>query len=268
MADTTPFRALHAPGNLLCLANAWDAGSARLFESLGSPAIATTSSGVAWAHGYPDGDTLPVDILVATVRAIARVVAVPLTVDVEGGYADDPAAVAATVARVIDAGAAGINIEDGSGPPQRLAAKIAAIKGAAAAAGVDLFVNARIDVYLRQLVPPEGLAGELAARIATYREAGADGVFAPGLADPGAIAAAVDAAGALPLNLMAVPGLPDATALRALGVRRLSAGGAVASAAWATAQRLSGAFIADGSSAALFADDAIGYAAMNALMRP
>lgn len=262
MTDTNRFRDLHAPGQLLVLANAWDAGSARLIESLGSPALATTSSGVAWANGYPDGDALPVDVLVAAVRAIVRVIGVPLSVDVEGGYSDDPAIAAANVGRIVEAGAAGINIEDGAGPPERLAAKIAAIK---AAHGDSLFVNARIDVYLKPLVATEARAAELAARMARYREAGADGLFAPGLTDTGEIAAAVGAAGGLPLNLMALPALPDGAALRALGVRRLSAGGAVASAALATAKRLAGAFIASGDVAMLFGDEMVTYGGMNAL---
>lgn len=264
MTAAAAFRALHAPGHLLILANAWDAGSARLIQSLGAAAIATTSSGVAWAHGYPDGDALPADVLVATVRAIARVVAVPLTVDVEGGYADDAETVAATVARVVDAGACGINIEDGSAPPARLAAKIAAIRRAA---GDAVFINARTDVYLRGMGSAASRPGEVAARIAVYRDAGADGIFIPGLTDPDGIAAAVAAAGALPLNLMALPALPDASGLRTLGVRRLSAGGGIAGAAIARARSLAERFLADGDSTALHAADNVAYAAMNALMR-
>ena len=117
------FRRLHQDGILL-LANAWDAGSARLIESLGAKAIATTSAGVAWAHGYPDGDALPFDLLVATTAEITRIVTVPLTVDSEGGYSDDPAAVGESIARLIGAGAAGINLEDGAGTPDLLCAKI------------------------------------------------------------------------------------------------------------------------------------------------
>ncbi len=268
MTAAATFRARHARGELLVFANAWDPGSARLIESLGSPAIATTSSGVAWARGYPDGDALPVDVLIATVGAIARVVGVPLTVDVEGGYSDDPDTVAATVMRVVDAGAAGINIEDGNGPPERLAAKISAIRGAVARAGTDVFVNARIDVHLKGIGAPETRAAELAARIARYRDAGADGIFVPGLTDPTGIAAAVAAAGPLPFNAMALPQLPDAATLRALGVRRLSAGGAVAGAAIAAAAGLAEAFLKTGDCAALFADASPTwtYGRMNALM--
>jgi 2-methylisocitrate lyase-like PEP mutase family enzyme len=143
------FRILHRRPNLLILPNAWDAGSARLIESLGATAIATTSAGVAWSRGYPDGDALPIEQLLATAREIARVIRVPLTIDIEGGYSGDPAVVAQVVAGVIDAGAAGINIEDGAVLPDLLCAKIEAARQAASRTGVDLFINTRTDVYLR-----------------------------------------------------------------------------------------------------------------------
>src|SRR5262245_11060736 len=124
MSDTAAaFRRLHQGPGILILANCWDAGSARLVGSLGARAIATTSAGVAWAHGYPDGDALPLDRLVTTVAAIVRVLEVPLTVDIEGGYSDDPGAVGEAVAAVVGAGAVGINLEDGGSPPELLAAK-------------------------------------------------------------------------------------------------------------------------------------------------
>ena len=126
------FRRLH-DGELLILPNAWDAGSARLIESRGAKAIATTSAGLAWSRGYPDGDALPVEELLSAVRAIARVIGVPLTIDVEGGYSNDPAAVARLVAEILEAGAVGINIEDGSGSPALRCAKIAAARESAGA---------------------------------------------------------------------------------------------------------------------------------------
>jgi 2-methylisocitrate lyase-like PEP mutase family enzyme len=174
------FRRLHSEG-LLVLPNAWDAGSARLIESLGAKAIATTSAGVAWSHGYPDGDTLPLPLLRATVADIARAVRVPVSTDVEGGYSNDPAAVGETVAAVIEAGAVGINIEDGSGATDLLCAKIERAKNAAERLGVDLFVNARTDVYLRGLAAKERRVEETLARAERYRSAGADGIFVPGL---------------------------------------------------------------------------------------
>jgi 2-methylisocitrate lyase-like PEP mutase family enzyme len=237
------FHELHAEGRLLVLPNAWDAASARLVESCGAEAIATTSAGLAWAHGYPDGNALPTRVLVGAVKEIARVLQVPLSVDVEAGYADDPSAVVELARAVADAGAAGINIEDGSGAPEALARKIEAIKGARA----DLFVNARTDVYLRGLA-----AGDAA---------GCDGVFVPCAKDREAIAALARAIAPLPLNLMAIPGLPAAAELRALGVRRLSAGASIAASALATVRDLATRFLADGAS---FAPD-IDYGAVNRL---
>ena len=150
------FRALHQSG-LLILPNAWDAGSARIIEEAGAKAIATSSAAVAWAHGYPDGEALPADALVATVREIARAVDVPVSADVEGGYAADAAAAGAFAARVVEAGAVGVNLEDGTGAPDLLATKIERMKDAAARAGVDLWVNARVDGFDRRREP--GRAG-------------------------------------------------------------------------------------------------------------
>ena len=120
------FHRLHQGNTPLVLANAWDAGSARLIESCGAVAIATTSAGLAWSRGYPDGDAIPPRDLAAAVADIARVLSVPLTVDVEGGYASDPAQVRENVAAVVGAGAVGINIEDGQASVDLLCAKIGA----------------------------------------------------------------------------------------------------------------------------------------------
>jgi len=258
------FRDLHAPDRLLILPNAWDAGSARLIEDCGAAAIATTSSGVAWARGYPDGNALPRPVLAAAVAEIARVIRVPLSADVEAGYSDDPRAVAETVTAVIGAGVVGINLEDGAGTPDLLCAKIEAVKAAAAQAGVDLFVNARTDVYLKRLAPPERAVEATIERARRYRAAGCDGVFVPALAEAAAIRAIVAGVAPLPLNVMAYPGLPDAAGLRELGVRRLSAGAAVASAALGRARSRARAFLADGVSEALF-DESVEYGPTNAL---
>jgi 2-methylisocitrate lyase-like PEP mutase family enzyme len=258
------FRRLHAAGTLLVLPNAWDAGSARIIEECGATAIATSSAGMAWAHGYPDGNALPRHVVVGAVGEIARVVHVPLTVDVEGGYADDPEAAADVVAAVIDAGAVGINLEDGSGEPDLLCAKIAAVKRVAARAGVDLFVNARTDVFLRRLVPAERAVETTIARAARYRDAGCDGVFVPLIAAPADVRTVAAAVAPLPLNVLAIPGLPAAAELRTLGVRRLSAGAGIAGGALARARRLATDFLRDGQSDVLFAER-IDTAATNAL---
>jgi 2-methylisocitrate lyase-like PEP mutase family enzyme len=260
----TAFHDLHRGPDLLVLANAWDAGSARLIESLGARAIATTSAGVAWAHGYPDGDALPATLVISTTAAIARVARVPLTVDLEGGYSDDPAAVGRLAGALIDAGAVGINLEDGGGTPELLGAKIAQVRKVANEAGVALFINARTDVYLRGLVPEAQQIAETIARAARYRAAGASGIFVPKLAAPSAITAVASAV-ELPLNLLSWPGLPAQSELAALGVRRLSAGSSIAQAAWGRAARLAAAFLRDGRSE-VATDDAMSYAEVNKLI--
>jgi 2-methylisocitrate lyase-like PEP mutase family enzyme len=256
------FRRLHQPGQLLVLPNAWDAGSARLIESCGAAAIATTSSGVSWACGYPDGDALPPRLLAAAVARIARVLSVPLTVDVEGGYSSEPGAVGEVVRAVVDAGAVGINLEDGAGPPALLCAKIAAAKTAAAAAGVDLFVNARTDVFLRGLVPPERAVEETVERARQYRAAGCDGIFTPRLSDPQRIRDLVGVI-ELPLNVMVVPDLPPVVELQRLGVRRVSAGSAIAQVALGSARRAAAQLLRDGRYDAMLAAS-VPYGELNA----
>ncbi|MFT3700062.1 MAG: isocitrate lyase/phosphoenolpyruvate mutase family protein [Kofleriaceae bacterium] len=234
------FHELHS--TLLILPNAWDAGSARLFEHAGARAIATTSAGMAWSLGYPDGYKLPVDEVLHSAALIRAAVKIPVSIDIENGYADDPSELAL---KLIALGIAGINIEDGSEPPAILARKIEAIKTAASKRGYELFINARCDVYLRNLVPdhlPESIArGKL------YREAGADGFFVPGIKVPDQIRAVVDAI-PLPVNVLATAGLPDGAALSALGVRRLSAGSAIAQLMNVESEQRARAFLATGSS--------------------
>jgi 2-methylisocitrate lyase-like PEP mutase family enzyme len=218
------FRRLHRPGDPLLLANCWDAGSARLIQASGALAMATTSAGLAWSHGYPDGDALPLTVL--TTAVIARVISVPLTVDIEGGYSSEPERVGTVVEAVIEAGAIGINIEDGRTSPELLAAKIRAARTVAERLAVPLFINARIDVYLKALVPPEQAVTEVVRRAALYREAGADGAFPAGIRSPDdirAVTAVVD----MPVNVLVEPGLPPVAELRALGVARVSAGSGV-----------------------------------------
>ena len=265
IARVAAFRALHARGDLLVLPNAWDAGSAVLIESCGARAIATTSAAVAWAHGYPDGEKLPKAALLQTLAEIVRVVSVPVSVDVEAGFSRAPDEVAAFVLELIELGAVGINLEDGTETPELHAAKIEAVKRAATRVGSDIFVNARTDVLLRQLVPANEALPELLARAERYARAGADGLFVPLLAEPGAIrklAGAVD----LPLNVMAIPSLAPVPELRALGVRRLSAGSGVAQVALAAAQASVERFLVDGESARLLATPTK-VKGMNALLK-
>lgn len=255
------FHEMHRSG-LLILPNAWDGGSAALMASLGARAIATTSAGVAWAAGWPDGDALPPERQVAAARDIVRAASgLPVSVDMEGGYSDDPAAVAGLAAQLVAVGAAGVNVEDGGGTPELLAAKITAIR---AAAGPDLYINARCDLWLRGVGAPAERIAEASWRWDLYRKAGADGLFAPGLADAAGIAELV-ARIAAPLNLMAMPGLPDARALGVLGVRRLSAGSGVTQAVYGRAAELAARFLTDGDSAPM-GERAMAYGAINALM--
>ncbi|MGQ2990168.1 MAG: isocitrate lyase/PEP mutase family protein [Brevundimonas sp.] len=256
----TPFHALHQSG-LLILPNVWDGGSAAIVREAGARALATTSAGVAWALGWPDGDVLPVDRLVQAAADIVRAArGLPVSIDMEGGYSDDPAEIAALATRLVEAGAQGINIEDGGGTPEALGTKIAAIR---AAVGDALFINARCDVWLRGLAPDAPVA-EAARRAGLYADAGADGFFAPGLTDTDDIAHMV-AATPLPLNLMARPTLPDATTLEALGVRRLSAGSGLAQATLGRAAAVTRAFLTDGRSTPL-SDEALDYGKMNGWM--
>jgi 2-methylisocitrate lyase-like PEP mutase family enzyme len=263
MSDAETFRRLHGGPDVLILANCWDAMSARLVIDAGARALATSSAAVAWAHGYPDGDALPREALLANVRAIARVATVPLSIDAESGYASDPDRVAELVLAIADAGAVAINLEDGRDDPALLVAKIARIKEACARRGVDVFVNARTDVYLKSLVAEPARVEETIARARRYSDAGADGVFVPGVTSADEIRAIARAI-SRPLNVLARAGLPDAAELAALGVRRLSWGSSLASHLWTRASALARAFLADGASATVLAETTP-YAAINAL---
>lgn len=244
------FHRLHAGPDVLVLANVWDAASAAVVADAGAKALATSSAAVAWAHGYADGDVLAVDTTCAMVAEIVRVTDLPVSCDFEGGFTDDLDELAANIGRVIAAGAVGINFEDGSRDPALHARKIAAARAAAEKAGVNLFINARTDVYLRGLAQGDAAEAETIRRGRLYAEAGASGVFAPGAADPELIrrlAAAIPR----PLNVMAWPGVPDARRLAGLGARRLSAGTATFRAAFAPLARAAAAFLATGDAHAL-----------------
>ncbi|WP_199539114.1 isocitrate lyase/PEP mutase family protein [Desertihabitans brevis] len=223
------FAALH--DDLLVLPNAWDAASARLFERAGAPAVATSSSAVSWVHGVPDGNHLDADLALAAAARVVAAVRVPVTADIESGYADGPEQVAASVRRFADAGVVGINLEDAR--DGALVEEGRAAEAVAAAAGTGLWVNARTDVYLLGGTGEEAFA-ETVSRAAAYVAAGAGSVFVPGLLDL-AVLARLTAAIAAPVNVLAAAGGPTAAQLRAAGVRRISVGNDVASLAYATA---------------------------------
>lgn len=222
-------RRLHDGPQPLLLPNAWDAGSARLFEQRGFAAVATTSGGMAWALGYQDGEQVPLDEVLAMVARMSRACGVPLTVDFEGGYGATPAAVGASVRAVIEAGAVGVNIEDGTpghGPLRPLdeaSARIAAARGAATASGVPLVINARVDLWLHE-GPAAGSSARMEEglrRARAYLEAGADCVYPIGLSDRAELASLVRVLGA-PVNVMAGPDMPSLAELAQIGVARVS----------------------------------------------
>ena len=248
--DAASFHALHR--DFLILPNAWDAASARIVQEACAKAIATSSAAVAWAHGAADGNVFSVQKLVTVIDEIARVVSVPITCDAEAGYSDDLGKVGETIAALIGAGAVGINLEDGKAPHELHLRKIEAARAAAERAGVNLYINARTDVFLKKLVPEEQAVAETLRRAAAIKDAGASGLFAPGAVKPNEIAAIAEGAG-LPLNLMAWPGLPKAAELKALGVKRLSAATSIFNAAMEGARASAAAFLEDGDSDALWA---------------
>ncbi len=248
--DAAQFHALHR--DLLILPNAWDAGSARVIQEAGATAIATSSAACAWAHGFADGHHFPPEKLVTILEEIARVVSVPITCDAEAGYADTPEGAAENVRKFIGAGAVGINLEDGKQPHELHLRKIEAIRAAAEQAGVNLFINARTDVILKQLVPAEQAIEETLKRAAAIKSAGASGLFVPGIASVQDITAVVRGTD-LPLNVMGRPGAPNAATLRELGVKRLSAATGMFNVAIAALTEAATDFLATGDSEALWA---------------
>lgn len=226
------FRAMHSASKLLLLANVWDVASARIIEEAGFPAIATTSAGIAFAQGYPDGQKISADRMLAVIEQIARAVKVPVTADVEAGYGVTPESAAETARAVIEAGAVGMNLEDATGDARRplfdltlQLEKIAAIREASSSLRVPLVLNARTDVYLLQLGDPAKRYDAALSRLQAYRDAGADCLFIPGLRDAATIGRIVKDLGCA-VNILGGPGTPSAAELLALGVRRVSLGSA------------------------------------------
>ncbi|MEZ4280264.1 MAG: isocitrate lyase/phosphoenolpyruvate mutase family protein [Myxococcota bacterium] len=254
------FRQLHQAPGLFRLPNCWDAGSARVLESRGARAVATTSAGLAWSWGHPDGDALPTELLLQSVRAIVRAIGIPLSVDIESGYSDAPSSVARLVEQLLAEGVVGVNIEDGAGAPEVLAEKITAIRGVAERTGTAVFVNARTDVYLRGLVDEPLRVQEALRRAALYRAAGADGLFVPKVVADDEIRAL--AAAGLPLNVLAMPSLSPLSNLEALGVRRVSTGSTLAQVALGRAAAAATAFLDQGMCEPLF-EAAMPYGEVN-----
>lgn len=266
---------LHAGPDLLVLTNVWDAGSAALISRVpGVRALATTSAGVAAAHGFRDGELLGLDRLRAAVAEITAVSSLPLTVDLEAGYGDTAEDVAASVSAMLAAGAVGMNLEDGlPGGARELrptgahVERVAAARTAADRAGVPAVVNARSDAYWHGVGSPEQRFAETVSRLRAYVEAGAHCVFVPGFPGPNLspqqardqVAALVDALAGTPVNLLAGPGVPEPAELAELGVRRLTVGGTLYRLAMAAAVRAAGELLESGRLAALAPAAALTY---------
>ncbi|MBY3133297.1 isocitrate lyase/PEP mutase family protein [Rhizobium laguerreae] len=225
------FGTLHRKGDPVVLYNIWDAGTAKAVADGGAKALATGSWSVAAAHGYADGEKLPMSALVETAKSITAAVDLPLSVDFEGAYSAEAEGAAANVAKLVEAGAIGINFEDqvvgGNGlyPAERQAARIRAIRAMAEGKGVPFFINARTDLFLAEsdLSKHAGLVDEAIERGKAYAAAGGSGFFVPGLIDP-ALIEKICAASPLPVNIMMRTGAPDVKTLARLGVGRVSYG--------------------------------------------
>jgi 2-methylisocitrate lyase-like PEP mutase family enzyme len=218
-------RQLHRGPEPLLLPNAWDVGSAREVEAAGFPVVATTSAAVAVVLGFADHEQTPVDEMLKAVERIARAVELPVTADLEAGYGVPPAEFAR---RVVATGAVGLNLEDsdhrGEQPlrdAERQADWLRTFKSAAQQAGVDLVLNARIDVHIRQVGAPEGRLEEALRRARLYVQAGADCVYPIGVCDEPTVAAFVQGVSA-PVNILLRSGCPSLARLKELGVRRVS----------------------------------------------
>lgn len=221
------FRGLHRKGKPVVLFNAWDVASAKVIAQK-FPAIATSSAAVAASLGYTDGQKTPLAAVLNLVERITATVAVPLTVDFEAGYGDTPEAAAESVTALLGAGAIGINLEDsllagerGLIDPELHAAKIRAIRKAADDFGVPLVINARTDPFILKIGTPDVCLEEAVRRGAIYAEAGADSLFVPLLMDLTLIEQLVGRV-SLPVNIMAIPGVPPLSELARVGVGRVS----------------------------------------------
>ena len=264
------FLAMHTAADAVVLPNVWDVASARIIEQAGFPAIATTSAGIAFAQGYPDGQKIPAEQMIHSVANIANGVRVPLTADVEAGYGQKADDARRTARRVIDAGAVGMNFEDATGdasdPLTDLALqvqRIRAIRETAEKSGVPLVLNARSDVYLAQVGDPATRYDEALRRLAAYRDAGADCVFLPGVRDAETIGRIVTDL-RCPVNILAVPGAPSIPELIALGVKRVSLGSGPMRASMGFLRRLAVEVRLSGTYNLM--QDAPSHAAMNKLM--
>jgi 2-methylisocitrate lyase-like PEP mutase family enzyme len=241
-AKANLFRELHRGPKILVLPNAWDVASARILENAGVAAIATTSAGVAFTLGYPDGQKISREEMLEVVARIAAKVKIPLTADVEAGYGNRPEDAVLTAKAVIEAGAVGLNLEDRT-DDRRLVdlslqlEKIAAVRETSRMIGVPLVLNARTDVYLLEVGKPESRFAETLKRLIAFREAGADCLFAPGIRDLEVISRLVREL-QHPVNILAGPGSPSIPELQSASVARVSLGSSTMRATLGLVQRM------------------------------
>jgi 2-methylisocitrate lyase-like PEP mutase family enzyme len=260
------FRRLHHGPEILVLPNAWDCASARIFEDAAFPAIASTSAGVAFSLGYPDGEFIPQDQMLAVVRRIATCVKVPVTADLESGYRD----IAKTTAALIDSGAVGLNLEDMEHVDSevltetgRQIEKITAVRRVADGMGVKVVINARTDVYLAQIGDPATRFDRACERLRAYIDAGADCVFLPGLTDERIIRRVVEAL-KFPVNILASANAPSIARLKNLGVARVSVGSGVMRATMGLTRNIAAELKREGTYTRML-EGAISYADANRL---
>lgn len=266
------FRDLHHAPPILVLPNAWDAASAKLFELAGFKAIGTTSAGIAHSLGYVEPQRISREEMLQSVRRITKSVQLPVSADMEAGYALTPEGVADTVTGVIAAGAVGINLEDSPGDsgyplidPALHVDKIRAARAAADASGMPFVINARTDVYLFAVGEPSTRFDNAVRRANAYREAGADCLFVPGVADPETIARLVREIHG-PINILANPGVPSTPELERLGVARVSLGSGPMRATMGLIRRIAKELMASGTYKA-FTEDTIPYGEANKLFQ-
>jgi 2-methylisocitrate lyase-like PEP mutase family enzyme len=264
-AKAAAFHELHHSDQILVLPNCWDVLSAVILKEAGAKAIATTSAGLAWAHGYADGEQLPVDVLIRSVGEITRAIDLPVTVDLESGYSDDLATLARTIEAVIDVGAVGINLEDGSKTPELLVSKIGVVKEVARRKDVPFFLNARTDVVLRSLVSEPEAVKEVIRRGNLYRKAGGDGFFVPGLVQLDKIRTTVESVD-LPLNVLATRGVAAIAEIEKTGAKRLSVGARLTEAVFSRLSQLATKLFDDRSLEGLFAEK-LTFAEINRLLQ-
>jgi 2-methylisocitrate lyase-like PEP mutase family enzyme len=264
-------RKLHHGPRILVFPNAWDVASARMMEEAGYPAIATSSSGLAAALGYPDGQRISRKEMLEVVARIARAVRVPVTADVEAGYGTTVEDMIETAKAVVASGAVGMNLEDVTGDDESSLVdaalqveKIRAICEVSSSLGVPLVLNARTDIYLLQIGDAATRLERTVERLRAYRQAGADCLFAPGVRDRETISKLVKALAA-PLNILLSPGCPPLGELEKLGVARASAGSAVMRASLGLVQRIGKELMETGTYESLF-DGAIPFADVNRMM--